>query len=113
MKREGLPVAFQRTATEGAATWFCGYVNFKDAPGNEDKAYDFINAWLAQPSAKALVETLGYGHANEAGMAAIPAEELVEANLDPVDSTLLAQTPIDPAMRDRMVEEFELIKAGF
>ncbi len=46
-------------------------------------------------------------------MAAIPAEELVEANLDPIDSTLLAQTPIDPAMRDRMLEEFELIKAGF
>jgi hypothetical protein len=25
----------------------------------------------------------------------------------------LAQTPIDPALRDRMVKEFEDIKAGF
>jgi spermidine/putrescine transport system substrate-binding protein len=113
MKQEGLPIAFQRQAKEGAATYFCGYVNAKNGPGNEDKLYDFINAWLSQPSAKALVETLGYGHSNVPGMAAIPADQLEAANLTPITSTLLAQTPIDPAMRDRMVQEFETIKAGF
>ena len=113
MKKEGLPIAFQREAKEGAATFFCGYVNAKNGPGNEDKLYDFINAWISEPSAKALVETLGYGHSNVKGMAAIPTEELEAANLTPVTSTLLAQTPIDPAMRDRMVQEFEQIKAGF
>jgi spermidine/putrescine transport system substrate-binding protein len=113
MKREGLPIAFQREAKEGAATFFCGYVKTKDGPGSEEKAYDFINAWLSRPSAKALVETLGYGHSNVAGMAAVPPEELEAANLSPVTSTLLAQTPIDPEMRDRMLQEFEMIKSGF
>ncbi|MCE8421891.1 hypothetical protein LZ190_25135 [Rhodovulum sulfidophilum] len=46
-------------------------------------------------------------------MAEITPEALKEAELDPVDTTLLAQTPLDPAMRDRMLEEFEKIKAGF
>lgn len=46
-------------------------------------------------------------------MAEISEEDLKKADLDPVETTLLAQTPLDPAMRDRMLEEFEKIKAGF
>ncbi|MBZ4690286.1 MAG: polyamine transporter, periplasmic substrate-binding protein [Cereibacter sp.] len=113
MRDEGFPVGFQRQAKEGAATWFCGYVNFKDAPGSEDKAYDFINSWLAHPSAKGLLDGFGYAHANDAAMAEISEEELVAADVNPIDTTLLAQTPIAPEMRDRMLQEFEMIKSGF
>ena len=113
MRSEGFPVGFQRQATEGAATWFCGYVNFKDAPGSEDKAYDFINAWLDHGSARGLMDGFGYAHTNTVALATIPAEDLVAADVSPIDTTLLSQTPIDPAMRDRMLEEFEKIKAGF
>lgn len=113
MREEGFPVGFQRQAAEGAATWFCGYVNFKDSPGSEDKAYDFINAWLDHGSARGLLEGFGYAHANAAAMAEIPHEELVAADVDAIETTLLTQTPIDHAMRDRMLAEFEKIKAGF
>jgi spermidine/putrescine transport system substrate-binding protein len=113
MKAENIPVAFNRTPTEGVATWFCGYVNFKDAPGKEDKAYDFINAWLDHGSAKGLLENFGYAHSNDAAMAMISPEELAAGDVDPVKGTLLSQVPIDPAMRDRMTQEFELIKSGF
>jgi len=113
MKREGVPVAFQRTPKEGVASWFCGYVNFKDQPGSEDKAYDFINAWLAHDSAKGLLENFGYAHSNDKAMAEISIEELKAGNVDPIDGIVLSQTPIDPAMRDRMTQEFETIKAGF
>ena len=113
MKREGVAVAFQRTPKEGVASWFCGYVNFKDQPGNEDKAYDFINAWLAPGSAKGLLENFGYAHSNDKAMATISLEELQAGNVDPIDGIVLSQTPIDPAMRDRMTQEFETIKAGF
>ena len=113
MKREAIPVAFQRTPTEGVANWFCGYVNFKDSPGNEDKAYDFINAWLAHGSAKGLLENFGYVHANDVAMQAISIEELKAGDVDPVEGILLSQVPIDPAMRDRMTQEFETIKSGF
>lgn len=113
MKAENIPVTFQRTPKEGVTTWFCGYVNFKDAPGSEDKAYDFINAWLEHGSAKGLLANYGYAHANDAAMKEITMEELKAGDVDPVNGTLLAQTPIDPAMRDRMTQEFELIKQGF
>ncbi|MDZ4094012.1 MAG: extracellular solute-binding protein [Paracoccaceae bacterium] len=113
MREEGFPVGFQRQATEGASSWFCGYVNFKDAPGNEDKAYDFINAWLDHGSARGLLDGFGYAHANDAAMAEIPVEDLVAADVNPIDGILLSQTPIASSMRDRMLEEFEKIKAGF
>jgi spermidine/putrescine transport system substrate-binding protein len=113
MRGEGFPVGFQRRAAEGASTWFCGLINLKDAPGSEDKLYDFVNAFLDQGSSRVLLEDFGYAHANAAGMAGITTEELVAADVDPVDTTLLTQTPLDNAMRDRMVEEFEKIKAGF
>lgn len=113
MRSEGFPVGFQRQATEGSSTWFCGYVNFKDAPGSEDKAYDFINAWLEPGSAKGLLDNFGYAHSNDKAVAAIAAEELVKADVNPFEGKLLSQTPIDPAMRDRMLQEFENIKAGF
>lgn len=113
MRSEGFDVGFQRQAAEGAATWFCGYVNVKDAPGSEDKAYDFINAWLSPDSTPGLLDGFGYGHSNAAGMAAIAPEDLVAADINPIDTTLLTQTPIAHQMRDRMLEEFEKIKAGF
>ncbi|QCO57667.1 extracellular solute-binding protein (plasmid) [Pseudorhodobacter turbinis] len=113
MREDGHPVGFQRQAKEGAATWFCGYVNLKEGPGSEDKAYDFINAWLDDSSAKGLMDGFGYASTNNRAMAAIPAEELIAADVSPIDTTLLAQTPIDNQMRDRMLEEFEKIKAGF
>jgi spermidine/putrescine transport system substrate-binding protein len=113
MREEGFPVGFQRQATEGASTWFCGFVNLKDSPGSEDKAYDFVNAWLDHGSARGLLDNFGYASTNGVSLAALPAEELSAADVSPIDTTLLAQTPINNVMRDRMLEEFEKIKAGF
>jgi spermidine/putrescine transport system substrate-binding protein len=113
MREEGRPVGFQRTAKEGASSWFCGYINLKDAPGSEDKAYDFINAWLDNGTAKGLLDNFGYAATNVEGMKNISLDELKAADVDPIDGTLLAQTPISTAMRERMLQEFENIKAGF
>lgn len=113
LQEEGFPVGFQRQAEEGASNWVCGYVNMKDAPGSEDKAYDFINAWLEPRSAKGLLDGFGYVHTTTTGMADIPAEELEAAFVSPIDTTLLTQVPMDLTMRERMLEEFEKIKAGF
>ncbi len=113
MQEEDFPVGFQREAAEGASNWFCGYVNMKDAPGSEDKAYDFINAWLEPASAQALLDGFGYVHTNSTGTGAIDPTEMEAAFVNPITSTLLAQTPMDNTMRERMLEEFEKIKAGF
>ncbi|WP_343082383.1 ABC transporter substrate-binding protein [Ostreiculturibacter nitratireducens] len=113
LREEGFPIGFQRTPSEGASNWFCGYVNFKDAPGSEDKAYDFINSWLDHRSAQGLLDGFGYAHSNNAAMAEIAPEALAEAFADPIEGTFLTQTPMNNEMRERMLEEFEKIKAGF
>lgn len=113
MKAEGVPVGFERAPKEGASTWICGYVNFKDGPGSEDQAYDFINAWLDHGSAKGLLDNFGYASTNDTSMASIAETELKDAYVDPVKGILLPQVPIDPAFRDRLTQEFEMIKSGF
>ncbi len=113
MQAEDFPVGFQRQAAEGASNWVCGYVNMKDAPGSEDKAYDFVNAWLEPRSAQALLDGFGYAHTTTTGMAEIAPEALEAAFVSPIDTTLLTQVPMDFAMRERMLAEFEKIKAGF
>jgi spermidine/putrescine transport system substrate-binding protein len=110
---EGFPVGYQREAKEGSSTWLCGYVNFKDQPGSEDKAYDFMNSWLRPDAAPALLDALGYGHSNLDGLAAIPADTLATAGLGPVSAPVFAQTPKDAALHERQLAEFEKIKAGF
>ncbi len=113
MRAEGFPVGFQRTPTEGVSTWFCGLVNVKDGPGSEDKLYDYVNSFISQDAAQVMLDNFGYASANDAGMAKLPAEALVAADVSPVEGTLLAQTPLPGDLRERMLEEFELIKSGF
>ncbi len=113
LKEQGFPIGFQRTPAEGVSSFFCGFVNVANGPGSEDKTYDFINAWLAHGSARALLDVAGYAHANDAAMAEIDPEELVTLDVNPIEGTLLAQTPLSTELRDRMVDEFEKIKAGF
>lgn len=113
MKSEGFPVGFQRTAVEGASSFICGIVNMKDAPGNEEKAYDYANAFLSQKSAPILLRDFGYATTNDAGMATVPLEDQKAADVDPIAGKLLAQTPLPAGMREKMLEEFEAIKAGF
>ncbi|MEY4981924.1 MAG: polyamine transporter, periplasmic polyamine-binding protein-5, partial [Pseudomonadota bacterium] len=61
----------------------------------------------------ALVDGLGYGHSNKEGMAVIDQAKLTTAGLGPVSAPTLPQVPNDPALRERQLAEFELIKQGF
>ncbi|KGJ05137.1 spermidine/putrescine transport system substrate-binding protein [Paracoccus halophilus] len=113
LQAEGYPVGFQRAPKEGSSTFFCGFINLKDGPGNEEKVYDFVNAWLAPGAAKGLLDTIGYGHTSTVAMDTIKDEQAVKDGLSPVDAPILAQTPNDPGQRERQLAEFEKIKAGF
>ncbi|WP_284165613.1 extracellular solute-binding protein [Frigidibacter sp. SD6-1] len=113
LQDEGFPVGYQREAAEGSSTWFCGYVNMKNAPGNEDKAYDFVNSLLRADAAGVIVDELGVGHSNATGMGVIPAETLATAGLGAANAPILAQVPKDPALHEKMLQTFENIKAGF
>jgi spermidine/putrescine transport system substrate-binding protein len=113
MVEEGRPIGFQREATEGSSLWLCGYVNLKDGPGVESKAYDYLNSFLAPGNVIPLLDS-GYGSANKTALNdLVGPEDLVAAGLEPVSAPLLAQQPMSNAARERQVETFELIKAGF
>ncbi len=114
MQAEGHDVVANRETSEGSSTWFCGYVNLTDGPNDESKVYDYFNAWLDPSSTDYIVNEWGYGHGNQAAMEELGTELLESVGLGAVDSVpLLAQIPMDNALRERMITEFEKIKAGF
>ncbi|WP_394177717.1 polyamine ABC transporter substrate-binding protein [Yoonia maritima] len=113
MVEEERPIAFQREASEGSSLWLCGYVKLADAPGVDDKAYDYINAMLSEASVVPLLDE-GYGSANAVALTAqVSEEDLVASGLGHIEVPVLAQLPMSNAMRERQAETFELIKAGF
>ena len=59
------------------------------------------------------VWTIGYGHTNTKALATVADDPRVVQNLGAIDAPVLAQTPNDPAQRERQLAEFEKIKAGF
>lgn len=113
MVEEGRPIAFQREATEGSSLWLCGYVNLEGSPGNADKAYDYLNAFLRADNVLPLLDS-GYGSANAVALAEqVSDEDLTAAGIGKIEAPVLAQLPMSNASRERQVETFELIKAGF
>jgi spermidine/putrescine transport system substrate-binding protein len=113
MKDEGRPIAFQREATEGSSVWLCGLVNMANGPGSEDKAYDYVNAFLGPETTLALVST-GWGHSNAAAMEAQITEADLEASgLGEINVPVFAQVAVSNENREKHAETFELIKAGF
>ena len=112
MVDEGFPVGFQREAAEGSSLWLCGYVNMKDAEGVEQKAYDYINAFLDPSSTQALLD-FGYGQSNLPAMAAYGDEALTAVGLGEISAPVLAQLPLSNELREKQSETFEKIKAGF
>lgn len=112
----GAPIKSKKDTDEGISTWVCGYVLFKDAPGNTDKAYDYLNAINDPEVAKVLVGDWGYGQANAKGMDAVSPEVLKEKGYDDVgkfvDKTLF-QSPVPSDLKLKMIAEFEKIKAGY
>ncbi len=116
MVAEGHPIGMKRDTVEGASSWVCGYTKLADGPGSDDKFYDFINAWMEPASVEYIVTAWGYGHANDAEMAKIPAETLASVGLESSEklrANTLWQAPVPFELREKMIAEFELIKAGF
>lgn len=116
MSYEGFPIAMKRDTDEGASSWVCGYAKTTNAPGSEDKFYDFINAWLEPSTAEYIVNWWGYGHSNAVAMGTISNDDLAAVGLETSEKLregTLWQGPVPSALREAMIAEFELIKSGF
>ena len=116
LKANGVPVEVKRDTAEGIASWVCGYVHLKDAPGDVAKVYDFLNARMAPEVANYMVTAWGYGHANGAGMAKVDPAAVAAAGYADVqamaEKTLFA-APVAPETKQKFIAEFEKIKAGY
>lgn len=112
----GAPIKSNKDTDEGISTWVCGYVLFKDAPGNIDKAYDYLSAVNDPEVAKVLVGDWGYGQGNAKGMEGVDPAVLKEKGYDDVQKFVnktLFQSPIPSDLKQKMIAEFEKIKAGY
>jgi len=116
LQLQNIPVEATRDTAEGVSTWVCGYVLYKDAPGNIDKAYDFLSAINQPEVAQFLLSDWGYGHANAKAMASIDAAVVAAkgyADVDKFVDRTLFQSPLNPDIKLKMITEFEKIKAGY
>ena len=116
LKNDGVPVDVNKDTDEGLSTWVCGYVRLKGAEGSEEKAYDFLNAVTDPAVSKYMIESWGYGHSNAKGMAAIDEATLKSSGYDNVEKftgNTLFQSPMPSEIRQKMIAEFEKIKAGY
>jgi len=115
LKKQGLPVAYMNPR-EGIFTWFCGLVMIKDGGGDEDAAYDLVNAMLDPEVGAWMIDNYGFGHANAKSAELVSPERLAELGIaSPAalfsDGIFFAE--IDPEVRERYIAMFEEVKAGF
>ena len=110
---EGVPVRFM-LPKEGVETWACGVILMKDAP-HLDKAYDLIDSLISVESGVFLINDFGYGHSNQRAFDSVSDDVLAGLQL-PRDPTELLQSGVLFCAfkdKDKVVERFEAMKAGF
>ncbi len=116
LQKDGVAAEVKRDTAEGLSTWVCGYVRLKGGEGDEAKQYDFLNS-ISDPAITGyLVNDWGYGHANAKGMASVEPTVLAEKGYADVDKFMdktLFQAPMPTELRQKMIAEFEKIKAGY
>lgn len=115
LKNQGIDVVYMNSK-EGLWTWVCGLTMVADGQGDEDKAYDFIDAWISPASGKNLIEMYGYGHSNQESFALVDHATLEDVGLaDP--ASMIANSrffgEIDPDVRQKYIDIYLEIKAGF
>ena len=64
LQEAGIPVEYIMDPKGGIISWACGLVMTNNGEGDEQAAYDFINAWNSPEAGKFLIEVYGYGHSN-------------------------------------------------
>jgi len=109
----GVKVAYM-TPKEGLLGYCCGFVRHAESPGDEQAAYDFIDAMLDPESGKLLVEQ-GFFHSNERTYALVDQATLEALGAKDPAKTFAALT-IDPEAdepyRSKYIALVNEVKAG-
>lgn len=115
LKNQGVNVTYMNPK-EGIWTWVCGLVLLNSGDGDRDKAYEFMDAWIAPESGKHLIEMYGYGSSNAKAFELVDEATLADLGIsDPM--TMMANSrffgEIEPDVREKYINLFDEIKAGF
>jgi spermidine/putrescine transport system substrate-binding protein len=114
LTQQGLNVKYMNPK-EGILTWVCGLAIIAGGTGDEQAAYDFINAMQAPESGQYMIENWGYGHSNKKSFAAVKPERLSELGFNsPADLFQhgLFFVEVEPTLKERYNKLFEQVKAG-
>jgi spermidine/putrescine transport system substrate-binding protein len=115
LKRQGYDVGYM-IPKEGILTWVDSTVMIKDGPGDEQEAYDFLNATLSPEAGVFMIEEYGYGAANRVSFETANQELLVELGIEDPDKVMalgIFFDEWDPEVREKAATMFEELKAGF
>jgi len=114
LKKEGIPVKYMNPK-EGILTWVCGLVRHKNPPGDEQAAYDFIDAMLEPEVGKYMITEVGYGHSNRKAYALVdPAilEGLGWSDPEAVFATSSISDEAEGEYREKYIALVNDVKAG-
>jgi spermidine/putrescine transport system substrate-binding protein len=80
LRKQGVDMTMLRPK-EGLITWTDGLVLYKNHPGSEDLAYEFMNAYMTPEVGKFLIEAYGYGSGNMKAFAMVSPARLEELGI--------------------------------
>lgn len=114
LKKQGVPVKYMRPK-EGVLAWAQGLLLMKNRQGDEQKAYDFADAWLDPRTGKWLMENYGYGHANTKAAAMV--SDAVKADIQLEDPIKTLETSffirdMPQNVYQKYVQMYERVKSG-
>jgi spermidine/putrescine-binding protein len=114
LKKQGVKVDYL-VPKEGILGYSCGLVRHAKAPGDEQAAYDFLNAMLDPESGKWLIEQSGYFHSNRRTYKIVDPKILSDMGASDPEATFAALA-LDPEpeepYRSKYIELVNNVKAG-
>jgi spermidine/putrescine transport system substrate-binding protein len=114
LRNQGVDVVYM-IPKEGMGGYCCGLVRHARAPGDEQAAYDFINAMLAPESGKWLIESGGYLHSNRRSYEIADPKVLADLGVsDPATAFAALSIDAEPEepYRSKYMELVNNVKAG-
>ena len=115
LKKQGVPITYMQPK-EGRVVWIDGFIMMRNGPGEEQRAYDFIDAWLSPETGRYMLAEYGYGHSNRKAFDLVSKERLEEIGLTSVDEVIangVFLREMGPALREKYVRMYEEVRAGF
>jgi len=114
LRDQGVNVEYM-VPKEGILTWVCGLVLTSSPVGDEQAAYDFIDAMISPETGEFLIAEQGYGHSNRKAYERVPQDILLSLGFDNPEEKFAIATVSDEAdepYRSKYIALVEQVKAG-